>query len=120
MDYDRPVTRTEDAAHWKRWRRNAVIGYVIVLIGFGVGGAIQAKSAADARNDTNDAAKQFCERLNRTSTTVAAALMQQKKLSQQKYEAGQTPKAQWEFQQAALDKTIKGLAPADCEVPAIT
>ena len=120
MDYDRPVTRTEDAAHWRRWRRNAVIGYAIMLIGFGVGGAIQAKSAADAHNDTNDAAKQFCERLNRTSATVAAALMQQKKLSQKKYEDGLTPKAEWVKQQAALDKAITGLAPADCSAIHLT
>lgn len=98
MDYDSPrapITRAEDAAHWRRWRRNAVVGYVVLLVGFAAGGAIQAKSSADARRDTNDAAKQLCKRLNRTSAAVAAALGQQK------------------------NAAIAGLAPADCEIPAI-
>lgn len=112
MDYDRPVTRSEDASHWRRWRRNAVIGYAIMLVGFAAGGAIQATGQ---RNN--------CERTNRVSATVAAALLQQKKLSQQKYEAGLTPKAEWAKQQAALDKAdkaIKGLAPVDCSALHLT
>ena len=112
MDYDAPtknLTRAEDTAHWKRYRRNATIGYVVLALGFGLGGWIQATGQ---RNN--------CEQLNRTNVTVAAALQQQKKLSQEKYEAGQTTKAAWLQQQAALDKAIDGLKPLDCTGVSLT
>ena len=50
MDYDSPVvTRAEDQAHWTRWRRNAVIGYVVLLLGFVAGGVVQANTIGNVK-----------------------------------------------------------------------
>lgn len=59
-----------------------------------------------------------CQQSNAIAGVTQAALVQQKRLSRQKFVRGETTVSEWRGQQRALNLAIRGLAPRDCAASA--
>ena len=85
-----------------------------------LGAAFVAHDQSDRLADTGARiVKRGCDQTNTVASVTRLALLQQKNLSQQKYERGATTRPEWLVQQAALNKAIRGLAPRDCATEAL-